>query len=202
MTDPIKVVIIEDDAIIAMNLQSDLEANGYRVAGIAHKSEKALDLIHSQRPDLALLDIHLNGAIDGIDLAEIINDKYQIPFLFITAFSDLDTLKKAKVTSPCGYIVKPYKAADLIANIEVGLYNYNMRKKDQEMTLESANQKVELPLTAREFILLKDLMEGLTNAQIAEKESISINTVKWHLQKLYSKVGVKNRTSALKIFME
>lgn len=181
-----------------MKIATDLKEAGHSVVGIEYNSERALDRISNQSPDLVLLDINIQGSRDGIEIGLIIKEKYDIPFIFLTAFSDINTLNRAKKAEPCAYLVKPYKAADLFSSITIGLFNYQSRKQSQGLSLDMVNQIALSMLSEREFEILEDITLGLTNAQIAEKQFISTSTVKWHLQNLYSKLGVRNRTSAVK----
>ena len=194
----LKVIVVEDDAVISMKIEQDLLDAGHVVLDVVHNSERALDAIHNNQPDMVLLDINIDGTRDGIEVATIINEKYDIPFIFITAYSDVNTLERAKITNPCGYIVKPYKASDLYTTLTIGLFNYQSKKEEKAFTLSEINTWALSPLSDREFEILQDIIQGLTNAQIAAKQHISMSTVKWHLQNLYSKLGVKNRTSAVK----
>lgn len=194
----LKVLIVEDDIIIGTLIESHLKDAGHQVIDIIHNGDRALDVIHNQQPDLILLDINIEGTKDGIDVGMIIKEKYDIPFIFLTALSDVDTLERAKIAEPSGYVVKPYKASDLYSSITIGMYNYQSKQRKTQLTPQQVNQLALDPLSDREFSLLKDISDGLTNAQIAEKQFLSLSTVKWHLQNVYSKLGVKNRTSAVK----
>jgi len=97
------ILIVEDEPIIAKDIQSYIVNLNYNVIG-----KMALDILHARQVDLVLLDIHIGGSRDGIDIAEIINEKYDIPFIYLTSFSDETTLDRAKTTKPYGYIVKPF----------------------------------------------------------------------------------------------
>ena len=197
--DALRILIVEDDVIIARLIKTHLEEAGHFVLGIEHSGEKALDKIHNHQPDLVLLDINLAGNMDGIDVAEKIYGTSKIPFIFLTALSDLNTLNRAMRVAPCGYVVKPYKASDLYSSIAIGLYNHAHRERpDNPLTLDKVNQLAMDPVTKREFDLIVDISQGLTNAQISEKQHLSLSTVKWHLQNIYSKLGVRNRASAVK----
>ncbi len=202
METPLKVIIIEDEAVIAQLLEYHIQESGHQVLDVAHSSERALDLIHNLQPDLILLDIHILGERDGIEVGMIVKEKYDIPIIFITALSDLDTIQRAKKAGPVSYLVKPYKPDDLKAAISIGMYNYGNRNSKKSITLKQVNIHALSPLSKREFDILSDLTEGLTNDQIAAKQFLSLNTIKWHSSNIYSKLGVKNRTSAAKFMAE
>lgn len=111
----VKVLIVEDEPLIADDIADRLEKNGYEVVGIADTAAKALAIIGREKPDMALLDVNIEGDTDGIDLAA----KLTIPFVFLTSYYDQKTLDRAKKTNPSGYIVKPFRENDLIANLEM-----------------------------------------------------------------------------------
>ena len=193
----IKVLIVEDEPPIAQEIQFILESEGYDVVGIAHSSTKALDLIASRNPDIALLDISIKGDKNGVDLAHIINEKYKIPFVFVTSFSDKLTLEKVKDTYPYGYIVKPYKDKDLAPALEVALLRFDSSSSPKFPSREELNKSMNNKITKQEFTILKEMWSGKTNAQIAEEAFLSINTVKTHVSNVYLKLGVNNRSSLI-----
>ena len=199
---PLKILIVEDEVLIGKLIEQDLVDAGHQVLDIAFGSEEALDMIYKYQPELVLLDINIDGTKDGIDVAMIIKEKYDIPYIFITAHSDRETLQRAKKAKPCAYLVKPYRAQDLFTSIEIGLYNFESRKKENRLNLERLNTISLSPISEREFDIVLDISQGLTNAQIAENQYLSLNTIKWHLQNIYSKLGVKNRTSVAKLILD
>ena len=201
MNQKLKVLIVEDDALIAQLIEHHLIEFGHHVLDIAHDSERALDLIHNLIPDLVLLDISILGTKDGIEVAEIIHDKYDIPFIFLTALSDKGTLERARHVRPSGYIVKPFKASDLESSMSIGMSNFEMRNAKKEITLDSLNEIALSDLSPKEFDILGEMTKGLTNQQIAINQEMSRNTVKWHTQNIYSKLGVKNRTAAVQMIL-
>ena len=123
--DKTRVLIIEDEVLIAEEISSTLQLLGYSVAGIIMNGDRALDAIAHLQPGLILLDIHIKGSLNGIDLAHIIRKKHALPFLFLTAFSDWDTLEKAKKTMPYGYILKPFNETTIKVNLEMALFKHN-----------------------------------------------------------------------------
>lgn len=115
------VVIVEDEPIIADDLALTLADLGYEVCAIADNSEDALTQMDTHQPSIALLDIMIKGDLDGIQLAHRINEKFSIPFIFMTSLFDNTTITRAKHTQPAGYIVKPFKETDLKINMELAL---------------------------------------------------------------------------------
>jgi CheY-like chemotaxis protein len=135
---PPTVVIVEDEIIIARELETRLQAMGYQVQGIALSGSEAINLVEIARPNLVLMDIALEGDIDGIEAASTIRQRWFIPFIYLTAYTDEATLLRAKVTKPYGYIVKPYAEPELRANIEMALYKHQVETKFWE-ALERGN---------------------------------------------------------------
>ena len=125
----IKVLIIEDDEVTAINLKMSLEKQGYDVISLANNAMTARNKIKIYNPDIALIDIGLQKTTDGIELARYIRDKNQMPFIYLTAHSDNDILSKAKKTEPYGYIVKPFDPINLHTTIQMALYRFKEEKK-------------------------------------------------------------------------
>lgn len=119
----LNIYIVEDDPIIAITLKSILQKNGYSVCGQADNVEEALTEIKSNKPDLVLVDIQLDGEKDGVDLAENL-DMLNKPYLYLTSQTDPHTIKRVKQTRPLGYIVKPFTENGLRSNIEIAWNNY------------------------------------------------------------------------------
>ena len=197
-----KVIVIEDDAVIANLLSLYLRKMGHHVLETIHNSERALDAIHNLNPDLVLLDIHLEGQKDGIEIAQIIDRDYQIPYIFITALADRTTLERVKGLHHKAYIIKPFKEDDVRASIILGMSNHDDAEVVSEVSLEELNQVISTPLSKKEFDVLRELSQGLTNKEIGRTLNISDHTVKWHSKHLYSKLGVKTRTAAAKFFRD
>lgn len=118
----VKIVIVEDERIIALDIKSSLNKFGYEVCGIFSSGEKALEKIGELQPDLVLMDILLKGKMDGVQTAEKISSKFQIPIVFLTAHTDETNLQRAKETYLFGYIVKPFEERDLYTTVEIALY--------------------------------------------------------------------------------
>ncbi len=136
----LNIYIVEDEPLIAATVETALKKQGFKVMGDSDEYDEALQAIDKKRPDLVLVDIQLEGAKDGIDLA-IQLDKRKIPYIYLTSQTDPSTIERIKQTEPLGYIVKPFTEAGLRSNIELAWHNFS--------------------LTAEEFILLKS--EGRTH---------------------------------------
>jgi DNA-binding LytR/AlgR family response regulator len=120
-----RILIVEDEIIIAMDMDSILCSNGYEVIGPAVDFESAITMIKMKKPDLALLDINLHGKKDGIDIAEKINEEFKIPFIFTTTLGDELTIQRAKNVKPAAYLIKPFQPEQLLATIEVAMINFD-----------------------------------------------------------------------------
>jgi PAS domain S-box-containing protein len=117
-----KILIVEDEAIIAMELESQLQSLGYEVTSIVDTGEKAIQKAEEDKPDLILMDIRIKGEMDGIDTAEVIRNRFRIPVVFSTAYLDEERIDRAKITMPFGYVLKPIQERDLKVTLEMALY--------------------------------------------------------------------------------
>ena len=124
------VLIVEDESIVAMDIQQSLISLGYEVLGIASSGKKALEFLTKRtKPDIILMDIMIKGDMTGIDVSAHVKKNHQIPVIFLTAYADDQTLEKAKHTEPYGYILKPFKEVDLKTNIEMALHQHEVNSK-------------------------------------------------------------------------
>lgn len=131
------LLIVEDQAVVAADLGDRLSRNGYSVCGVAASGEEALALARRHRPSLALLDIRIQGEMDGIQTAEILRSELDIPAIFLSAHSDEATLQRAKLAAPYGFLMKPFEERELRLNIEVALH-----KHDGERHLAAAHAEI------------------------------------------------------------
>jgi diguanylate cyclase (GGDEF)-like protein/PAS domain S-box-containing protein len=127
--DESRILIVEDEKIICLDLQRRLEKFGYAVVGIASTAEEAIDKAANLHPDIILMDIMLGEESDGIDAATQIKDLLAIPVIFLTAYADDKTLERAKVAEPFGYVLKPFKERELYTTIDIALYKSGIDKK-------------------------------------------------------------------------
>ena len=125
-----KILIVEDEGIVAEDIQSRLQHRGYKVVGKAVSGEEAIQLAEDEKPDLVLMDIRLKGEMDdGIEAARQIRTRFDIPVIYLTAYADEDTIQRAKLTEPFGYLLKPFEERELHTAIEMALYKHKMEKK-------------------------------------------------------------------------
>lgn len=134
------ILIVEDEVLIASQIEMFLEFNGYNCVGITADYTGAIKLLENNHVDLILLDVKMNGSKDGIDLAKYINENLALPFLFLTSYNDTDTLKKLKLLNPIGYINKPINDATLLTNID--LYFSSRKRYGQTIIPIQAGTKI------------------------------------------------------------
>ncbi|MDX5423308.1 MAG: LytTR family transcriptional regulator DNA-binding domain-containing protein [Hymenobacteraceae bacterium] len=130
MTKP-KILISEDEVIIAEDLAASLEELGYETCAI-DSGEDTIDMIRETQPDLVLLDINLRGETDGVEIGSRIKQEFGIPFIYLTAYADHATIDRAKKTEPDGFLVKPYDEKSLRSTIEIALYKHDNNHKGKE----------------------------------------------------------------------
>lgn len=136
MKKQIRILIVEDEAIIANDIKRTLEKFGYVITDIAKSGEAALQMVQESTPDLVLVDILLEGSLNGIDITQTIQQEYNIPVIFVTAFSDPKTISKAKLTAPYGYIPKPFEDNELFSSIEMALHKFKLDKIQKEVKIK------------------------------------------------------------------
>ena len=127
-----RILIVEDEIIVATDIESTLLSLGYDVVDIVASGEEAIQKAQELQPDFVLMDIRLQGQLDGIQAAEAILGILSVPILFLTAYADQKTLERAKLAKPMGYILKPFEERELYTTIEVSLYRYQMEKQLSE----------------------------------------------------------------------
>lgn len=185
-----KILIVEDDPIIAYDISIILQKNGYDISSICHNATKAIDFLSKTSCDAAILDIHLGTGQSGIDLARIIHNKYQFPYIFLTSFSDEKTLQAAQEQGPYGYLVKPFQEATLLTTLSLAINNHRVLKGSSQVSFPNS-------LTDKEKDLCEALIEGLSYQAIAEQMHVSINTIRYHVKNIYSKCDVKSRAELI-----
>jgi signal transduction histidine kinase len=178
-----KILVVEDEPISAADLAEQLQRLGYEVAGPVASGEKALALAEELQPDLVLMDIHLQGEIDGVEAATELSQRHDIPVIFLTAFDDAATLERAKQAEPYGYLLKPFEMRNVRTTLEMAAHKHQaiVERRRAEARLAEANRELlqkhteiqnfyhtlshelKTPLTAaREFVSI--LMEGMAGA--------------------------------------
>ena len=138
-----RILVVEDEEIVALDIESTLQALGYDVPFVFAFAEEAVERIAEVKPDLVLMDIRLKGKMDGIEAAQKIRECFSIPVIYLTANADLATLQRAKVTEPFGYVLKPFEERELQTTIEIALSRHQAEQRMRQ-TLEKEKELSEL----------------------------------------------------------
>lgn len=183
-----KILVVEDERITAEDIKNGLEDTGYRVPAMVSTGEDAIDKAGKLRPDLVLMDIKLKGKMDGIEAAEQIKLRYNIPVIYLTAYSDEYTIKRAEITEPSGYIIndetgivkKPFEKSELHNVIEITLHRHKM-EKDHDMLLsamlKNINDAVISTNADGKILLMNSLAESFTGWNLNEAVGKEIREV-------------------------
>jgi DNA-binding NarL/FixJ family response regulator len=171
-----KLLIVEDEQLVALDLQALLEEMGYTVVGHAATAEEAVHLAGTMHPDLVLMDINLNGQREGIDAAAEIRKKYDLPIVFVSAYDDETTLTRAQITEPYGYLLKPYQPRELRVTIRMALFHHLMQKERQRLQRE-------LEAALRENRTLQGLLPVCGHCKKIRETDSSWVTMEDYLQK-------------------
>ncbi len=169
-----KIIIVEDEAVIAIRLQERLTAMGYHVIGISYSGEEAMAQARRLRPDLILMDIMIPGEKDGIAVAKSVKTELDIPVVFLTAFSEDKIIDRAKQAEPYGYIVKPFQDRELKACVEVALYKKKTEKalKEREENFrtlaENANDGIWIAVRKGEYVFANRRAAEITGYGVSE----------------------------------
>lgn len=155
-----KILIVEDDEITALNLQMSLQKHGYDILGISNNISDANAQINALSPEMIIIDISLEDSYDGIELAQEIRQRYNIPFIYLTSSTDNETIAKAKLTQPYGYIVKPFDPSSLHATIQIAFSKYNSEKNTSD---ELSSLKLEKSNLEKLLYAKRDVNEPIVN---------------------------------------
>ncbi len=187
----LNVLIVEDQLIIAETLKQMLIDLGYQCVAIVDSFDQGKIAVQSDNFDLAILDINLEGGREGIQLGEQCF-KLGKPFLFLTSYSDPETVQAAKVAKPGAYLVKPFTPQDILVAMEMTMMHCDAISDSQ---FDQVLNRLEL--SERERQVLTCLKDKMTNSAISQKLFVSSNTVKFHIKNLYVKLAVTNRTELM-----
>ena len=148
----IKILVVEDEIIVAKDIASSLEDAGYQITDIVGNSGAAVESFRTTRPDIVLMDINIEGDENGIQTALTMKGIEDIPLIFVTALADDVTVEKAKLAMPSAYIVKPFNERELVIAINLAINNFTKNQKDHP----TGPDESELPLILNEFIFVKN----------------------------------------------
>jgi len=139
------ILVVKDEGIVARDIQATLERLGYRITGAVASGEEAITMARYTHPDLVLMDIVLKGALDGIEAARHIRDELGIPVIYLTSYADEETVERAKLTEPFGYVLKPFEERELHIVIQMALHKHRLERQLQqrEQQLIAAKEKAE-----------------------------------------------------------
>jgi DNA-binding NarL/FixJ family response regulator len=194
----IKILIVEDEPLIAEDISGFLKEEGFSHISVVYDVESALRELEQDNADFVLLDINLGGGLTGVDIAQKINSDYHLPFIYITSYADSATIREVKATHPVGYILKPFKGKEIAAILEIGyelFYTFIGKPADLDMNRlkKISNQE----MTQREQDVLLKIAEGKTNQTIADELFLSLHTVKSHLKNIFIKLDVASRAETI-----
>ena len=162
-----RIMIVEDERIVAKDLQFRLQGLGYDVVAMASEGQDAIKKARAEHPNLVLMDIRIEGEMDGIQTSEALRAEMQVPVIFLTAYADPDTLARAKITEPFGYILKPFEERELQSTIEIALYRHKAEQKLRD--------------SERRYRDLVDNSQGLIWTHDLDGRLLSINPAAAHL---------------------
>lgn len=193
------ILIVDDDRTTASIMQLHLNNFGYHVAGVASSAKEAIKIARDIEPDLVLMDIRLGEGADGIDAAMAISKHMDVPIIFVTAHSDSDTLRRAKIVNPVGFINKPLRESDLKTTIEFAI---NAKPKIVKTDIgDSTLDKILIKtykLTPAEVRVTKMLMKYPELNSTANALNLALSTVRTHLKHIYRKTNTNSKLMLLR----
>jgi diguanylate cyclase (GGDEF)-like protein len=144
--DPVSILLVEDEGLIARDLEDTLTRLGYRISGIASEGTEAIEMARELHPQLVVMDVSLRGEVDGIEAACAIQEEEPVPVIFLTGHTDTETLQRAVLTGPLGYLTKPFQEADLRSAIEVAIHKHrsDLARREREERLRRSAENLSL----------------------------------------------------------
>lgn len=177
------VLVVEDESIVALDLQSRLTALGFSVVGIAKSGERALELVAETNPMVVLMDVQLTGGIDGIETARRIRETHPVPVIFLTAYSDQESIQRAKISDAYGYLLKPFQERELIIAIELALYKFDAEQRLRanrlllDATLNGIHEGVLSTDAANRIVLMNSAAETMTGVSVADAQGAFLEDI-------------------------
>jgi DNA-binding NarL/FixJ family response regulator len=194
-----KILIVEDEISVSLELQEMLTEHGYDVVGIADSGEEAIVMARSLKPDLALMDIKLSGKLDGIEAAARIRSRLDIPSVFLTGHGKKELVDRAVKADPLGYIMKPLDEIQILAAVKVALGK--KVREESKKTLYTSIPTELIGLSAQQLRVADMVCEGKENSEIAKNLGITTNTVNWHRKRIRNSLGIKNTKADLMVVL-
>lgn len=197
---PEKILIVEDEAIIAMTLEETLRGLGYSNVQHMFDEKTAYEAVLNEHFDLILMDVNLGGSRDGIDVIKSIKrTKSEIPFVYVTSYSDFKTITKAKYTQPEGYLIKPVDETDLMILLELVFHKKHEKELENEHIIHISESPSLNKLTKREMEVLNNIVMGYSNKMIADKMDLSDKTISVHRVNIMKKFHAKNTADLVRM---
>jgi signal transduction histidine kinase len=190
---PRTVLVVEDERVVAKDLQRTLQQLGYRVPLTVASADEAIAAASSECPDLVLMDIRIRGSLDGIETATILKERFDVPVVYLTAYADPETLARAKQTEPQGYLLKPLKVDELRTTVEVALHKHETERR---LRSEQRRLKREIELTERLASL------GTMIASVAHEISNPLTVVSGNLSLALAELQTRSRDAGHPAWIE
>ena len=178
-----RLLVVEDEVLVARDIQARLQRMGYEVVGTVARGEDAVSTALAESPDLILMDINLKGEMDGIEAATQINEVRSVPVIYCTAYSNDEVLERAKITSPFGYVLKPFDNRELEINIEIALFKHQVEqdlaktKQNLDATLANVSDGVIAADQTGQVILINAVAESLTDWPEERSKNVMLDEV-------------------------
>lgn len=203
----VKVLVVEDENIVALEIKDRLKRLGYAVCGVVAFGEQAVEEAREKHPDLVLMDIRLKGKMDGVEAAGIIQSESDIPVVFLTANSDDSTFLRAKLTNPFGFVLKPFHERELKTSIDLALYRHktsqaDARRRQSEKTLERARVEVITDSNDKNIGVLDEIISAarrIPKCATEQERSESVTVIIAHAEALRVKIINDARISSTDI---
>lgn len=199
-----RLALAEDESVIALDLEETLSRCDYQIVGIATSAEEAATLVNRALPDLVLMDVRLQGAVDGVETARMIRERYNIPVVFLTAHVDSDTLARVNQAIPYGFVSKPWNLPQLDTTIRIALQQH-ARLLDSAGVPAAPSEKAAdergTRLTSRQREVIKFVAEGKSNKEIACQLNVSVKTVNFHKANLMDHLGLRTTAELTRFAM-
>jgi PAS domain S-box-containing protein len=184
-----RILIAEDEGIVAEDLRRSVQNFGYQVSAVVAEGEEAVRQCRETRPDLVMMDIMLDGDMDGIEAADIIHSLHDVPVIYLTAYADDKVLERAKRTEPCGYLLKPVAKAELRATIETALYRHRIEKEVRKELEERVRERTAELVKANEELLLQIAERKQAEERLRESEK-KYRTIIENIEEGYYEVDI------------
>jgi DNA-binding NarL/FixJ family response regulator len=179
-----KILIVEDEIITGESIAELLRQEDYQVVGICARAAQALDVCEETRPQVVICDIHLRGSINGLELARQIQRLYQCEIVFLTAYTDAQTIEQAAALNPVMFVVKPYTDMQLLVGVQMAFHRLFRKTK--------VPKPDRIQLSDREMEVVEFVAQGLSSKQVAQRMGISEETVKTHRKRMLQRNGISN----------